>query len=253
MQERFGIRTIVDLRTTTEHKQQAEKRETRIRNADLAQISSSITGEEITRPLRIPGISYADINFNGSAYSRFMLAQLDWYSFLKVIFLMALGRRLEAISVLASTVMRPRGLAGLAIDSLEVCRAEVKAVFEVLADETRYPVLVHCTQGKDRTGLIVQLALMLLTTPQPAIQVDYMRTTAELMAEREEKLLEIHSIGLTDEFADCDPNLVGIVESHILEKYGGIEEYLEHCGVTAKMRDAIRKILAGKEQLIHRA
>jgi protein-tyrosine phosphatase len=198
-------------------------------------------------------MSYADVNFNGSAYSRFMLAQLDWLSFLKLIFLMALGRRLEAISILASNVMRPRGLAGLAIDSLEVCRTEVKAVFEILADETRYPILVHCTQGKDRTGLVVQLVLMLLATPLHSIQADYMRTAAELMVEREDKLLEVHSIGLTDEFADCDPNLVALVEFHIRTRFGGIEEYLEQCGVTSKTREAVRKILTGQAQLAGQA
>lgn len=191
-----------------------------------------------------------DINLNGSAYSRFMLAQLDWVSFFRLLFLMALGRRLEAISIMATTVMVPRGLAGLAIDSLDVCQAEVKSCFEILGDETRYPVLVHCTQGKDRTGLVVQLVLMLLTTPTNAVQADYMRTSKELLgSERSEKLLEIHSIGLTDEFADCDLRLVSIVDAHIREKYGGIEDYLEQCGVSLKLQQQVRTILAGGEQL----
>jgi protein tyrosine/serine phosphatase len=43
-----------------------------------------------------------------------------------------------------------------------VCKGEVKQVFDVLADDRNWPVLVHCTQGKDRTGLIVMLVLFLL-------------------------------------------------------------------------------------------
>jgi protein tyrosine/serine phosphatase len=248
LRDHFGIRTIIDLRTTTEHKQQQEKREQRIRGfTTSAECLSTVTGEEIMRPLRIPGIDYSEINFNGSAYSRFMIAQLDWLSFLRLLVLLAIGRRLQAISILGSTVMKPRGLAGLAVDSLEVCRAEIKAVFDVLADESRYPILVHCTQGKDRTGLVVMLVLMLLTTPAKAVQADYMRTSTELIPEREEKLVEIRSIGLTEEFADCDPDMVSLVHSHINDKYGNVETYLEQCGVCRKVQRRVRDILAGKD------
>jgi protein-tyrosine phosphatase len=245
MRSVLGIKTIIDLRTSTEHKQQAEKHEARLKNSS----GESIDDVEDRRPLRIPDIDYIDINFNGYAYSRHLITQLDWLDFFKFLFFIAIGRQLEAISILGLNVMQPRGLAGLAIDSIDVCQSEVKSVFQILADEAKYPILIHCTQGKDRTGLVVQLVLMLLSTPVDAIDNDYMISSFELAPEKEEKLMEIHSIGLTDEFADCDPELVYIVDKHIRDKYGSVEQYLIEAGVSIQMQLKVKQILGGKQIL----
>ena len=138
--------------------------------------------------------------------------------------------------------MNPRGLIGLGLDSMDVCTQEVKQVFDVLADASNYPVLVHCTQGKDRTGLVVQLVLFLLGVPLEAINQDYLMTDGELDSEREERLKEIRSIGLDDSFPYCDKDMVENVNKHLLEK-GGIENYLDSCGVTEEMRNKVKQIL----------
>ena len=157
---------------------------------------------------------------------------------------MILGRRTQGIGVLGTNVMNPRGLIGLGLDSMDVCTQEVKQVFDVLADASNYPVLVHCTQGKDRTGLVVQLVLFLLGVPLEAINQDYLMTDGELDSEREERLKEIRSIGLDDSFAYCDKDMVENVNKHLLEK-GGIENYLDSCGVTEEMRTKVKQILRG--------
>lgn len=156
---------------------------------------------------------------------------------------MALGCRTEAISILGTNVMRPAGLVGLAIRSIDTCTDEVRQVFELLAREENYPVLLHCTQGKDRTGLVVQLVLMLLGVEQSAIKDDYMRSQEELQPEREERLKEIRTIGLTDGFADCDEQLVGAVEEHINRNYPNVEGYLERCGVSVGTQNAVKRNL----------
>jgi protein-tyrosine phosphatase len=89
------------------------------------------------------------------------------------------------------------------------------------------PVLVHCTQGKDRTGLIVSLALMILDVPTDAISYDYLLTREGLEAEKESRLAEIDEIGLTAEWGDCPADFVQRVQEHIQTKYGGIAAYLD--------------------------
>jgi protein tyrosine/serine phosphatase len=239
----IGIKTIIDLRTTTEHMQQSSKRDALIKAQSSALAPK--TEEDVSRPLQIPGIDYVLISFTGSAYSRYLMSQLSWKDTVKLIGLMAIGRRMEAISILGTNVMRPTGLAGLAIASVDVCGKEVKEVFDVLADEARYPVLVHCTQGKDRTGLVVQLVLMLMGVSLDVVKQDYMMSTQELEPEKEERLKEIHAMGLTDEFAACDPELSAKVDAHIHEKFGSVEKYLEGCGVTMEMQEKVKKILGG--------
>ena len=156
---------------------------------------------------------------------------------------MAIGQRTDGIKVLGENVMRQRGLIGLGLDSLDVCTKEVTEFFQILANDGNYPIMVHCTQGKDRTGLTVLLALLLLHVPLEAAEYDYMATQQELTSEREARLKEINSIGLPDEFADCDPSFVKKVDEHIKAKYGDVEHYLKQAGVDEEMLHAVRKNL----------
>ena len=144
---------------------------------------------------------------------------------------MLLGYRKDAIKIL-SPHMETMGLVGLAKNSLDVCTREVKEVFDVFSDEGSWPILVHCTQGKDRTGLIVMLILFLLTVNEEVIDKDYCLSEIELESEKDERLRELASIGLTEQFAVCPPNVVSSVHLHIQEKYGSIEKYLHNVGVS---------------------
>lgn len=132
---------------------------------------------------------------------------------------------------------------GLAIDSTDACTKEVAQFFTVLADATQLPVMVHCTQGKDRTGLTVLFTLMLLHVELGAAEYDYMLSQGELVSERQERLKEINSIGLPDSFADCDPGLVKTVDEHIRHRYGSIESYLSQAGVDKSMQQRVKENL----------
>lgn len=188
-------------------------------------------------------MEYRYISLNGHPYSSALIKQLSYWNTAKLFGLYVVGYRTEAIGVLGENVMAKRGLIGLAKDSLRHSTAEVKAVFDVLSDEGNYPLLVHCTQGKDRTGLVVLLVLLLLGVEKEAIDVDYMLSERELKGEREERLVQIRAIGLPDEFAGCAEGWVEEVSRCIQEEYGGIEAYLERCGVTREQQERIRKIL----------
>jgi protein tyrosine/serine phosphatase len=173
-----------------------------------------------------------------------LVSKLTWWQFIRLIGLLATGYRVDAICIIGENVMRDQGLIGLGTGSIDVCTAEVKEFFEVLAEEENYPVMVHCTQGKDRTGLTVLLTLLLMGVELDAAEHDYMITQSELVSEREERTKEINSIGLPDSFADCDPGFVKEVDRHIRDRFGGIEQYLEHTGVNAELQASVRRNLA---------
>jgi len=233
----YNIKTIIDLRTPTEHIEQARKLGIKLPTHPAAQPTNP------NYPLRIPGIEYREVNFNGSAYSKALIKQLSYGHVAKLGVLYACGYRTQAISVLGTNVMSKRGLTGLAEDSLEHCTAEVRACFDILADRASYPVLVHCTQGKDRTGLIVLLVLLLLGVSREAIEGDYRLSESELQPERQERLKEITSIGLPESFADCPADWVEKVSNWITQKYGNVEAYLGSCGVSREQMESVREIL----------
>ncbi|KAL9079625.1 MAG: hypothetical protein Q9157_001510 [Trypethelium eluteriae] len=220
----------------SEHIEQARKRDARVKaSAAVPKSDDAVTG-----PLKIPGITYHDISLNGSGYSRSLISKLSWWNTTKLIGLMATGYRLEAISILGTNVMRERGLHGLAIDTLHASGAEFHQIFRILADETNLPVMIHCTQGKDRTGISILLVLLLLGVPLEAIEYDYLLSEPELLPERESKLEEIHAIGLTDDFAGCPPDFVTTVSGHITEKFGSVEQYLLSIGVTEDLQSRVK-------------
>lgn len=232
------IRTIIDLRTPTEHIEQTRQHASK----DIPS-APALTPNDPKHPLRIQEITYKDVNFNGSGYSSALIKQLSYGNVAKLAGLYAFGWRKEAISVLGKNVMAERGLSGLAIDSLEHCKKEVKEVFDVLCDESSYPIMFHCTQGKDRTGLIALLALMLCNVPEDAIEKDYRLSESELASEREDKITEVRSIGLPDSFADCPKDWTRTVHDHVNSKLGGVEKYLEDCGVTKAQQAELKALL----------
>jgi protein-tyrosine phosphatase len=222
----------------TEHIEQAQKRDAKIKASEAV----PQTNDDVAEPLKISGIVYHEINFNGSSFSRMLISKLTWMEFFRLVGLMIFGYRLDAIKILAPS-MEAMGLVGLATSSLDVCTKEVKQVFDVLADETSWPTLVHCTQGKDRTGLIVMLLLFLLKVDLDTIEKDYLLSESELEAERPARIKEISSIGLSEQFALCPPGLIKSVYEHIEERYGGVESYLQSVGVTHEKLKCVKHIL----------
>ncbi len=72
-----------------------------------------------------------------------------------------------------------------------------------------------------------------------------MLSEPELLPEKEARMREIRSIGLTEEFATCPPDWTNAVHEHLVQKYGSVEEYLRHIGVDDGMQEKVRGVLLG--------
>lgn len=153
---------------------------------------------------------------------------------------MAIGRRDEAIAILGEEVIRPRGLVGQAVDSIDSSGGELKQVFDILANSDNYPLFFHCTSGKDRTGLVTFLILLILDIPLEVIAVDYIASEGELVSESELRIRELRAMGLDDEFARCSPNWVMDVYRHIEQTYGSVQGYLDWIRVDEAARHKVK-------------
>ncbi|KAK8924542.1 hypothetical protein VCV18_004963 [Metarhizium anisopliae] len=223
----FGIKTIIDLRTKTELIKQAEK----VQAETSGNAFSSWFSSRPSLP-RIDGINYEEIRITGRPFERHLFSQLSWWSFL-----------IEAVRLIATEVMLQRGLLGLGIDTIDHSGSEICQALGLYTSPSTLPVLVHCTQGKDRTGLICILILMILDIPLGAIEHDYFLTDPALEAERQERLAEIRQIGLTDDWAVTAPELVIGVQKHLDVEYGGLEAYLDGIGFGEIQRAQLRELL----------
>lgn len=153
------------------------------------------------------------------------------------------GYRSDAVRLIGQQVMQPRGLTGLAQDTLDASTAEIRAIFEILARDDAYPTLLHCTQGKDRTGLIILMMLLLAgeKVPAAAIVDDYTRSELELVSEYEERMREIRALGLGEDYTRCPPGFVEAVTQYLQDKYGGVGGYLAGIGIDEEMQEHIRQ------------
>ncbi|CAI7639160.1 unnamed protein product [Penicillium pancosmium] len=259
--EELHIKTVIDLRSQTEHQMATRKRraenaastedaEDGPNNNDFAPSSVPLDAEE--HLLQIPDSHRALISLTGKGFERALLSKLDWMTYIKVLSLALSGYRPDAVRLIGEQVMQPRGLTGLAQDTLSSSTAEIRTVFELLAREDTYPVLVHCTQGKDRTGLIILLTLLLAgepdsetAVPLPALTDDYVRSELELVPEFEERMKEIRALGLGEDYTRCPPGFVDATMKYLQDKYGGVKGYLAGVGIDDDMQGLIRqKILA---------
>lgn len=200
--------------------------------------------------MQIPGIHYVSININGPRFEKALVWQLSWLNILKLLYHLATSNNHLAIRLLTTNAMLPMGLTGLSHLTLSTSGPAIADFFHLLSSSSSPslpPHLLHCTQGKDRTGILVLLFLLLLsppgdpTIPTEAITHDYMLSTPGLLPERESRLQEIHDIGLTDSFADCPEDWVEKTVEEIEGVYGGVEKYLQKIGVGKAEQDVIRE------------
>ncbi|KAI1131978.1 protein-tyrosine phosphatase-like protein [Nemania abortiva] len=237
--EELGIRTVVDLRSKTEHSAQAEKRQADSKVPTLLQSNAALA-----EPVQIRGLVYREVRVTGRRLERALLRQLSWWNFIKLIFLFIFGFRVRAIRIMGEEVMQPLGLTGLSLVTLDESGPEIAEALQTLTSpQTPTPTLVHCTQGKDRTGMIVALALLVLRVPEAAITHDYLLSEAGLAREREERVAEMCSIGLTPAWGDCPPELIQRVRGHLDVRYGGVEGYLDSIGFGDEERVKLREVL----------
>jgi protein-tyrosine phosphatase len=157
--------------------------------------------------------------------------------------LMIFQFRMAAIRILGRNVLGPKGLRGLSKDSLRFCQAEICQALEVFTDFKRYPLLIHCTQGKDRSGLVVMLVLFALGVPIELVRADYALSNQGLAPIRESMIQEVKEIGMDAAYTQAPEEVVDTVWTCLEEEYGGIDEYLDTIGFREQQRSTLRKLL----------
>ncbi|GAA1925619.1 tyrosine-protein phosphatase [Microbacterium aoyamense] len=118
---------------------------------------------------------------------------------------------------------------------------------------TDQPVLVHCTVGKDRTGVTVALALRAAGVDEDAVVSDYARTEALLPAERNRKVLQRlramypASAHLEDLATRSPASVMSAALARVDASYGSAGDYLLSHGLTEDELRELRRVLIADE------
>jgi len=125
-------------------------------------------------------------------------------------------------------------------------------LFERLLDEGNFPLVFHCTAGKDRTGFLAAMILLALEVPLPAVMDDYVATARLIdtaaLAQRFQLLLE-RMAGFTldtralQPILETRPEYLEAALASIDADYGSVENYLRRCGLDDPRRADLQQML----------
>ena len=124
-------------------------------------------------------------------------------------------------------------------DMVDYLRTPLGELLRKLLAPDSYPVLIHCRAGKDRTGFACAVIQLALGVEPACIIQDYLASN-DYYAPRIRRPLRVVRFltgGLipTQNFQTgflCHEEYIDTVLDQINGKYGGIEPYLEGCGLT---------------------
>jgi len=105
-------------------------------------------------------------------------------------------------------------------------------ILSYFADPKNFPIVYHCTAGKDRTGIITALILSILGVPEETIVADYSLSNLGFDHYFKEFVEDQRhaAMGVRDEefqgFFVVQPDWIKNILDHLHEKYGSVERYL---------------------------
>jgi hypothetical protein len=135
------------------------------------------------------------------------------------------------------------GLIGFNKATLRYSAGQIKMIMDILSEERRYPILIHCAVGKDRTGLICCLIQLLCEEDESVVVDDYSKSAALLMEIRSEIEQVLQLQGLPRYFLDSPPEVMIETIRFLSSEYGGVEAYLSSIGVDHFQQQKIKKLL----------
>jgi len=117
-----------------------------------------------------------------------------------------------------------------------------------IANSDNLPMIIHCTAGKDRTGVAAMLILSLLGVPEDVILADYSLSNLYYEHFLQFGRLAVSSIawmGVTAEDLQplfiSHPDTLKATLAHIHRKYGSVENYLRSAaGVNDEIQQKIK-------------
>jgi protein tyrosine/serine phosphatase len=131
--------------------------------------------------------------------------------------------------------------------SLSRNAANIVAAVTAIADAPDGPVVVMCSAGKDRTGMVVALTLRVAGVTDDAIAADYAATAACLAARFEAELAVVDDDARERmrRWQSSEPTTILAMLSHLDTDHGGAVAYLRRHGMPEETTIRLRERLRG--------
>jgi protein tyrosine/serine phosphatase len=157
-------------------------------------------------------------------------------------------RPLAAITEEEIAAGQPTTLVEDYLGQLEVNIDALAEAVRVIADPRNHPVVVHCTSGKDRTGVLTALVLCLVGVPDGQIAEDY-ALTARVIPVLIDRVRQIRAftengLAMAPEWvfsADAE-TMLAFLEG-LRQRHGGPDGWAARAGLPASISESLRSAL----------
>jgi len=145
---------------------------------------------------------------------------------------------------------------------VEAGEESLRQTMEVVLDPANWPILIHCSAGKDRSGIAVSLILEALGVGREAIMQDYLLTNevshtrqkAALLARERTNSRSVRRArtGPSAEawfpIVGVEPEMLNAFYADIDEHFGSVDAYLDELGVDQAARSTLAAALTTEPQ-----
>lgn len=130
-------------------------------------------------------------------------------------------------------------------------RPKLRSLVEAITN-AETPALIHCTAGKDRTGVLVALLLLALGVPEETVMADYLRSAVfgqNLRARGglNEQIETVFGFLPDDAFVDLligvDAELLDAALASVRSRWGSVDAYFLAAGVEADLMGRYREVM----------
>lgn len=243
---KLKIKTIIDLRNIEESKQDIGKN--LIRNSCHVLMEPDVYKQHIIEQLRKQHkrlLFQLPILPSNKAF----LNELSKEDKAKIIFWGVLGQKKKVDSIIVDMLVKLK-LQGLYRLILKNSWRNLCRTLELCLDPCNYPILIHCTQGKDRTGIVIFLILFCCNIPLELIVKDYHQSEEELQPLRnnseymQRNFSRATGLGLDmSSWMLAPTQALELTLQWINNNYGSVQKYLENIGFGKERQLQIKKLL----------
>lgn len=132
-------------------------------------------------------------------------------------------------------------------ETVDLCGEEIARIVEAVAG-TEAPVVIGCSLGKDRTGLVIALIGLLAGASEQEVLAEDVRARAGILGcEPAVRLYAAARGGVAELSRRCllDDSALRFALAHVHARYGGAEKYLLGNGVSPAAVARLRASLGG--------
>ena len=142
----------------------------------------------------------------------------------------------------------PPELAAVYRHMIDDCGPAIAGAIGRLCALGALPGLIHCTAGKDRTGLVAALALEVIGVPDEFIAADYAMSASYLDPEAARAIRRVRAAGGVSRWLDlgalgASPQVIATALARVRARDGGAAGYLIRRGLTRPDLDRLRTAL----------